>query len=143
MLYALSIFYFSAQPESSAGSMTSSLLDWFPNLARSDVQALIFYIRKLGHVLAYGVAAGLIVFALRGMPRLRKQALPLGFVLTMILAGLDEWYQSILPHRTGAFTDVLIDMIGVIIAVVILKYVLLRRDYQEEQQEQEAAEHDN
>jgi VanZ family protein len=45
-------------------------------------------------------------------------------VFTALVASLDEWHQTFLPSRTGAFRDVVLDTIGalcmqaVVIAVV-------------------------
>ena len=39
-----------------------------------------------------------------------------------VYAVLDEYHQSLVPGRTSTFKDVLIDMIGVLIGNIILKY---------------------
>ncbi len=119
-LYVLLLFIFSAQPESSAGTMSQGMMSWFPNLSKSDIQTLVFYVRKLGHVLAYAFGTAIIVYALHATPRLRKNYLAWGFTFALIIACLDEWYQSTLPHRTGSIVDVFIDMIGITFAIAVI-----------------------
>ena len=114
MVYIAAVFLFSAQPESSAGSMNSWLHQLLPHLSRSDIREMVFLLRKATHVVAYGVAALLFFYAVIGTKVLRRHPFFWAGVLAFATAGLDEWYQSTLPHRTGSFTDVLIDGIGIV-----------------------------
>ncbi|HJP83348.1 MAG TPA: VanZ family protein, partial [Fimbriimonadaceae bacterium] len=42
-----------------------------------------------------------------------------GAAIGLLAAGLDEWHQTFIPHRGGRLSDVAIDMIGVVLAVLI------------------------
>ena len=112
-LYFAAFSYFSAQPESSAATMNSWVYRIFPYLSHGQVRELVFLARKVIHVAAYGVAALLFFYAVTGTYGLRRHPYMWAAVLSFVTAGVDEWYQSTLPHRTGTITDVLIDGIGI------------------------------
>ena len=83
-----------------------------------------FYIRKLAHITEFFclVAALLLpVEAIRG--RLSPRALALTFLIAIAAAALDEFHQSFIEGRVGTPTDVLVDSIGIILAM-ITAYIL-------------------
>jgi VanZ family protein len=47
-------------------------------------------------------------------------------VFTAIVASLDEWHQTLLPSRTGAFHDVILDTVGAVVAVLTARAFLGR-----------------
>jgi VanZ family protein len=126
-LYVVSIVSFTTAHSSGAGYMGELLRKWFPHLSGSQIQALVFWMRKAGHVAAYAVLTVLIVYASRGTPRLRKYALGLGVVGAVLVAVVDEYLQTGLDHRTGAVSDVVIDCVGIGLALVIMAVIGARR----------------
>ena len=75
-------------------------------------------IRKTGHFLGYGIFS-LICFrsfwmTWQNVARHLRQLLAYGLAIlaTFLVAGADEFHQSLLPNRTGQFSDVLLDCCG-------------------------------
>jgi hypothetical protein len=96
------IFWLSAQP-----NLDSGLGFW------DDV------LRKLAHVTAYAALTVLWTWTLR--PALARP-LPLAAALTLLYAISDEYHQSFVEGRTGSPVDVGIDLIGIVIASILLRY---------------------
>jgi VanZ family protein len=76
-------------------------------------------IRKAGHFMGYGVFS-LICFrsfwitlqnAALQLPR-QLRAHGMAILVTFLVASADEFHQSLLPNRTGQFSDVLLDCCG-------------------------------
>ena len=91
------------------------------------------WIRKTGHFVGYGlVSLGFFegwraTFSGKAKSSgwLFAIVAPLALVSTLALASWDEWHQSFLPGRTSAFSDVLIDFSGAIVAHLLLLLVIL------------------
>ena len=82
-----------------------------------------FTIRKLGHLTEYGIFGALAYRAFRG----DRRGWSLRWALTAILAAamlasVDEWHQTFVPGRTGAVTDVLIDICGATASQLLARY---------------------
>jgi hypothetical protein len=105
-----------------------------------------FVLRKVGHLTGYGIAATLYCRALRGpvtsyglrvakarprqssdpgarnavppQPATRNSQL-LALALVLAVASLDELHQSTIPSRTGTPVDVLIDLSGGTLALLV------------------------
>lgn len=98
------IYLFSDQPD--IPQVGSSLLD--------------LLVKKSLHALAYAILATLFWRALKTIPRLQGAALPLALLLTILYAASDEWHQTFVPGRSGRPTDVLIDTLGALAAILLL-----------------------
>ena len=75
-------------------------------------------IRKTGHFMGFGIFS-LICFrsfwmTWQNVARHLRQLLAYGLAIlaTFLVAGADEFHQSLLPNRTGQFSDVLLDCCG-------------------------------
>ena len=73
------------------------------------------------HVLEYTILTWLLIAAFSAL----KQKPLLAALIAIAYAATDEWHQTFVPHRGGHITDVLIDSIGVIIALAV--YALVQR----------------
>jgi VanZ family protein len=92
-----------------------SLLDRLaPWASPTTLAAANVALRKLGHILEFGVLAILWHRALTPSPRAGARA----FVLTALYAGLDELWQSFHPSRTPALGDVVIDAGGALLGLL-------------------------
>ena len=102
-------------------------------------------LRKVGHLSGYGLLCVLTFRAARGTARLRglrehsgwqwfwtKAWATYALLVTVCIAAADEVHQAFLPSRTGAFSDVLIDSSGGLIALV-LAYLFARWSFRREQ----------
>lgn len=83
-------------------------------------------IRKTAHVVNYGMLALWGAFAFLGAPIewLRKHWFWTAFGVVVVVATIDEINQSFDPSRIGSATDVMLDCIGAIIALSVIKIAL-------------------
>lgn len=132
MLYI--IFQFSAQPGEVSGNLswriTHKFLEitcesfetgWSAAELNHYAEILHPYVRKLAHVTEYFLLAVSVSFPLY-VYRLRGMALTLlagGFCV--ICACLDEYHQSFVAGRGPSGRDVLIDSIGVLTGVILVR----------------------
>jgi VanZ family protein len=102
---------------------TGSLLRLiFPSLAEETFVAVNLSVRKLGHVIGYGVLSLLNSRALLGRRR------PLAIILAVVVAIIDEVHQSTIPTRTGSPLDVLLDTAAATVAQWSAARVARRRE---------------
>ena len=90
-------------------------------------------LRKLGHFAGYGTLSFLLFRAWRATLKSEPSALwtwpwaAVSFVMTVIVASLDEWHQTFLPSRTGTYKDVLLDSAAALCVQVVLYFILAHR----------------
>ena len=75
-----------------------------------------FFLRKLAHISEYAILTLLLVGALKEHGLSRRKILFLAISLSFLYALSDEYHQSFIPGRDGAFRDVLIDTFGIFLA---------------------------
>ena len=98
-------------------------LRWFaPDISDATVASIQFVVRKCAHFTAYAILSALLLRALR---QHLLAARSVAFVLAALYAVLDELHQSFVPSRTGSPWDVVIDIIGALLGLVI--YVRMTR----------------
>lgn len=134
MLYV--IFQFSAQPGDASGDFSWRVthrllviaeehleLNWSESEILLHTEQLHPYMRKLAHVAEYFLLAVCVSFPLY-VYRLRGLALTLlagGFCVAC--ACLDEYHQSFVAGRGPSRRDVLIDSIGILMGVILVRIV--------------------
>ncbi len=98
------------------------LLEWLlPQISPGLLSDLLFAIRKTAHVVEYGVLALLVIRAIWMSWRTSSlAALSLTIALLAGLAVGDELRQSAALSRTGSGWDVLLDMGGAVLALLLL-----------------------
>lgn len=111
--YVLAIFLFSRHDVSGAGYTAQLLARWFPHLKGAELRYYVLVVRKVGHVLAYGLLTFLVYQAARRTEKLRGRALLISVLSALAVAAADESYQRRLMHRSGVWKDVLIDFLGI------------------------------
>jgi VanZ family protein len=78
------------------------------------------YIRKTGHFVGYFILSLLLFRAWKATLRLPSlwamRWATIAFFMSALVASLDEWHQTFLPSRTGAFRDVVLDSTGALTA---------------------------
>ena len=85
-----------------------------------------FYIRKTGHFVGYFVLSLLLFWSWRATLPIASALqwtlrwASIAFVMTAVVASLDEWHQTFLPSRTGTFHDVLLDSSAAVVAQVLI-----------------------
>ena len=84
-----------------------------------------FELRKTAHVLVFSILAVLVVNALRGLSARRAAILAFGFCA--FYAASDELHQAFVATRGPRVTDVLIDMVGALVEIVVWQRLLAPR----------------
>jgi VanZ family protein len=94
----------------------------FPNSPEATIDLIHGYIRKFAHLFEYAVLAALAARALAGSSAamLKKFSYAAALLLVLIVASIDEFHQSFEPSRTSSPYDVLIDIAGGALALVIV-----------------------
>lgn len=101
-----------------------SWLSSFPDLGMGEDDALVQLASNLLHIplfagltfcLAQTISGG------RARQELPWQLLGLTMLGSGVYAALDEWHQSFVPGRDGALQDVLLDFVGIVGTLVILR----------------------
>jgi hypothetical protein len=96
------IFWLSAQPDLDSGLGAADLV-----------------LRKLTHAVVFGALALLWWWALRPLTR---NPLPAAVAISLLYAIGDEYHQSFVEGRNGSALDVCIDLAGIVIAALALRY---------------------
>ena len=98
------------------------LLDFlFPNAPEELLIVYHGYIRKLAHIAEYAILAFFAFLAFKNSPSkfLRRFWFVIAFILTFIIASIDETTQSYVASRTGSINDVLLDAAGGLIMIML------------------------
>lgn len=126
------IWSFSGQPASQSGTLSDRLLYSLleavsPAFAGADdpvqiaaVEMLSFFERKAAHMFLYFVLALLLCAALCFVARRIRNRVALSALACAVLAGIDEYHQTMVPGRSGEVRDVLVDLCGAGIALGLL-----------------------
>lgn len=104
------------------------LLEFIFHSASEDFVSWIhFLIRKSAHFVFYGILAVLAMRAFIDSHKALLASSPAGaaLVATLLIASLDEFNQSMNPERTGSPADVLLDLSGAVVFLLI--FLLFRR----------------
>ena len=113
---------------SNAGSMSNTsriirpLLEFlFPSISELQLMTIHGLIRKVAHLAFYFVLGALAAraFSTSLKPFLRRNWIAVSFALVVTIAYLDEKNQSFLTSRTSSMKDVLIDVCGGVLALLI------------------------
>lgn len=87
-------------------------------------------VRKCAHVIEYFVLCALLIFAWGGSGQEIGKVMKKSFFVSFLYATLDELHQLLVPGRTGNIKDVMIDTIGILLAIVVIYiYINLKRKY--------------
>ncbi|MGB7201164.1 MAG: VanZ family protein [Pyrinomonadaceae bacterium] len=125
VLWLVVIFFLS----SPAGAMTETsriigpLLEFFfPEMPFETRQIIHGFVRKAAHFTEYAILAFLAVRALSMSASgfLQKWRYILAILFVVAVASIDEFNQSFEASRTGALTDVLLDISGGVAMILLL-----------------------
>jgi VanZ family protein len=126
ILIVIAIFTFSSQPNKQSNDNSRSVVDFiivfsgFENVLKNipvlyNNRNIIF--RKIIHFTEYGVLS---IFLYQAYCYLRvKKTLFFVLMTILVLAGLDELYQSTVPYRNSQLRDVMIDFSGAVFAMFV------------------------
>lgn len=80
-----------------------------------------FIARKLAHIIEYAILAILIYGVFTATGSVTKKHLAWVLVFSIVFATIDEYHQTFVPGRSGVMTDVLVDTIGAIMGLKIIR----------------------
>ena len=119
VIWLLVIFLFSNQDGSTSTSLTNGILEKYLFFVDSDIFFMI--IRKMAHITEYFIL-GILVLNFINEFKVDKKII-ISILICFILASFDEFHQLFIPDRTGRLLDVLIDMIGASLGILILSLI--------------------
>jgi VanZ family protein len=109
----------------------SPILWWLnPEVSAETIARVQFLLRKGGHITEYAILAMLLLRASRAGAGLTMKV-PIAFAVTLlgcaIFAASDEFHQGFVPSRTSSLHDVMIDICGALIGLIICLLFSRRR----------------
>ena len=129
LISAFSTHYFSSQQ---TARVFYPILKWFfPSASNHMLHLMHVGIRKLAHVIEFGVFSVTVFRGVRGpQPGWKLQWAVWTLVIATAYAGLDEWHQSFVPLREPRVRDVFIDSFGALLAqVCVWTYALIHPNF--------------
>ena len=129
VLWLSLIFFFSNQNgelSSNSSSFVVNLVNEFlqifnPKIDISIYPVTVFIIRKLAHMFLYFILY-LLTYYLMYQFNIKKRFI-LSLLFCIFYAATDEVHQLFINERSGQITDILVDTLGSIIAIIFLKLV--------------------
>jgi VanZ family protein len=98
-------------------------------LSATDIALLDKIIRKLTHLLSFGILALLIINAFSP----HRWAYTDAWLMATLYGASDEFHQIYVSGRTPLLTDVMIDSLGAFLALFIIYLMRLRKEKREDQ----------
>src|SRR5690606_5561356 len=112
----LFFLWYSLRTTEMSGGYWEKLIMTYLGYSYKTAHAMVFVIRKTGHFLMYGIfALCLKKIWSRHFSKKRLWSNISALIIAGGVAFIDEWLQSLTPLRTGLYTDVLIDLSGIIV----------------------------
>ena len=108
------------------GSFLYPLFHFLMGMDLARFAVVHHYIRKLGHFVGYFTLSFFLFRAWRATlhlpwaPRWAMRWAAIAFTMSAVVASLDEWHQTFIPSRTGAFRDVVLDSCAALTAQVLI-----------------------
>ncbi|MDO4282242.1 MAG: VanZ family protein [Clostridia bacterium] len=121
------VFQFSSESslksENTSNHFTKTILG--ENITDQRVEELSFMIRKTAHFTLYTIGGVCICLCVMLNYEGKKNIYLIGFSIGSIYAITDEIHQLFVPGRACELRDVIIDSLGILVGVVIIKFFKL------------------
>ena len=119
ILWMLFIFIMSSFNGVMSGNQSESIAVLIYNLFDiSDTEKVSLIVRKCAHVSEFFIL-GILVINLVSKYNVKHIYL-ISFIICVLYASSDEFHQLFVPGRSGQVTDVLIDLIGVVLGLLLV-----------------------
>ena len=111
------------------GRFLFPILHYLFGITRAQFRIWHIVIRKGGHVIGYFILSVLLFRAWRltlTMEHAARWAMrwaTVAFLMTALVASLDEWHQSFIPSRTGRVADVILDSSAALLAQFVMFWI--------------------
>lgn len=104
-------------------TLINKVLTTTNNITNMDIDSVTRKIhkpvRKLAHITEFFILSIIVIMLLKNKIIDYNKLLLISMSICFIFACIDEFHQTFIPGRTGQFSDVLIDMIGVIFGCLL------------------------
>lgn len=127
LLIWLGFISYASSDSFSAGNTSrfiGPLIRWlFPDTSPDSLLVVHMITRKLAHFIEYAILGFLASRAFRtsARPAINSRWFLISLTLIVVYALADEYHQSFVPTRTGTIYDSLIDIVGGLAALIIVK----------------------
>lgn len=131
ILCMIAIFNFSSKNTDQSNGTSKKLINFGINIYEKVfdkevnheiiVKKLNYPVRKIAHFTIYFIL-GIFVYHLLICTKLTKKEI-MGITICMLYAFTDEFHQLFIIGRTGQFKDIIIDTLGSITSIMIIKYI--------------------
>lgn len=121
------IFYMSQKNGNDSNSLSSNLANLMKSLGLNVISKLDlnYIIRKIAHFSEYFILY-IIVVRVIGIYKNYRQAIKYSILCIFAYACLDEFHQLFINGRSSSFSDVLIDILGGLLALFV--YLLYKKN---------------
>jgi len=125
LAYPAFLFLAAVRPEFGADATRAIVEMILPHLDSRQVHMVVVVLRKAGHFLGYGLFAMILANAIYSIPRGKRDRRRVvvsclaAALIALGVAAMDEYVQSMVPHRTGARQDVALDLLGIVVGILI------------------------
>ena len=85
-------------------------------------------LRKVAHVTEFAVLGALVSLSAGELLIDRKKQFSTALIISVLYAATDELHQLFVPGRSGEIRDILIDIGGVLIGVLIIAVIVILRE---------------
>ena len=89
--------------------------------ARENPILIEYVLRKIAHIVLFFIIAMAFFMMLRYFFKNPRWAIWCTFLCATVVAVLDEYHQSMVPDRVGDPFDVLINLVGIILAIILIR----------------------
>lgn len=118
---------------SSTSRIIVPVIKWlFPHADEVTIEILHIGIRKCMHFFEYGLLGFLLFRGVRGRDKgWRLKWILFAGVGTIGYGALDEFFQTLIPSRTGSFSDWMIDSAGTVVTLLIItkiSFIKMRKE---------------
>ena len=127
LLLWLAFISYASSDSFSAGNTSriiGPLIRWlFPDASPDSLLVVHMITRKLAHFTEYAILGFLAARAFRTSerPAINSRWFLISLTLIVVYALADEYHQSFVPTRTGTIYDSLIDIVGGVTALILVK----------------------
>ncbi len=124
LIWMIIIFVESAMPATASSEQSGVIVDfinnWLPATSQY-IDMITFLVRKCAHISEYIILTLLIYYALY---KNNHASYLYTYLISLTYACLDEFHQLFVPGRAGMIQDVMIDSIGIILALCLIAVFL-------------------
>ncbi|SHJ48857.1 VanZ like family protein [Hathewaya proteolytica DSM 3090] len=130
-LWMVIIFAFSHQPDDLSSKNNHFIAELLRKIHISlfenmDYELLNLLIRKAAHITEFLILFFLVYYAVKNICQNNWELT--SSIITLLYACSDEFHQLFIKGRAGRVQDVLIDSMGIIIGLIILKIIKIIKD---------------